>query len=478
MKIWEEMGEGLYREKSPCGILIDMSRGKMINWPGDGMSRATATFFGGAFIVSARRHYQFRSAIRTIYIKAHVSRCQICQSTMSKKFLISGAGLVGLLTAQALKAQNIDYIIFDRDENVQFRENSGWAITLHWALEAFKNLLPPELVDDIYAAQVLPDFHEKDTGNFKYINASTGESVVSIPPSKRLRVRREQIRRMLLTGIDVQWNCRLSDIRFDNEGVQVVCENGTVLSGDILLGCDGANSLTRRVINPDDGLVYQLPIRFCGARVPMTKQETDAIASTFDPLLFQGTVPQNNTFFWFSMLSTPEYTGQDDLYYAQVNLSWNVVDSEPFTTKLDKAQAMKAHAEGLNPSLKWLVDRAVEEPENILEIRLCDWPQAKWNHNQKVLLAGDAAHAMTMYRGEAGNHGICDVKDLMEQIDAFVAGTKTWAEAAAAYCSTVEARAGPAVLLSRQACIDAHDFTKIRPDTDSPLLSMRKNTKN
>lgn len=396
-----------------------------------------------------------------------------------KIYLISGAGLVGLLVAQALKARGLKYIIFDRDESVGLRERSGWAITIHWALETFKSLLPPELVSEIYAAQVLPGFDEKDTGSFKYINASTGESVVSIPPSKRLRVRREQIRRMLLTGIDVNWNCKLSDITLDNGKVTVMCEKGKSFTGDILIGCEGANSITRKIICPDDGDSYQLPIRFCGARVKMTKQETASIADKFDPLLFQGTIPLNNSFFWFSMLSTPEYTKEEDLYYAQVNLSWNIPKDydEPFITKQDKANAMKIHSQGLNPSLKWLVDRAVEDPEAILEIKLTDWPQVQWNHNDQVLLAGDAAHAMTMYRGEAGNHGICDVKDLMDQIDLFVSGNKTWEMAAKDYCETIKARASPAVLLSRQACLDAHDFSKIRPDTDSPLLSMRKNTK-
>jgi 2-polyprenyl-6-methoxyphenol hydroxylase-like FAD-dependent oxidoreductase len=397
------------------------------------------------------------------------------QKMSGKKFLISGAGLVGLLIAQAFKQRHIDFIIFDRDESVHFREHAGWAITLHWALENFKSLLPPELVKEIYAAQVLPNFHEKDTGKFIYINAATGKPVVSIPPSKRLRVRREQIRRMLLSGIDVEWGCKLSDISTGDE-VQVTCENGKVFKGDVLIGCDGANSTTRRVICPGTGELYQLPVRFCGAKVKMTKEETEAIASSFDPLLFQGTVPDTNTFFWFSVLSTPEYAGD---YYAQVNLSWNVPDEEePFGTAQEKANAMQKHAEGLNPQLKALVDRAVLDPRTLLEIKLADWPAVEWDsHHGSILLAGDAAHAMTMYRGEAGNHGITDAYELILKVDRYLAGEKLWELAATEYCGNVKARAAPAVLLSREACLDAHDFSKIRPDTDSPLLSMRKNTK-
>lgn len=398
--------------------------------------------------------------------------------TENKTFIISGAGLVGLLIAQALKRRNIDFIIFDRDESVYFRENAGWAITLHWALENFKSLLPPDLVSEIYDAQVLPNFHQKDTGKFMYINAATGEPVVSIPPSKRLRVRREQIRRMLLKGIDVQWDCKLTSINTSESQVTVTCEGGKTFVGDVLIGCEGANSITRRIICPDNGQCYQLPVRFCGAKVKMTKEEVDEIATTFDPLLFQGTVPETNTFFWFSMLSTPEYNKEEGAYYAQVNLSWNVPDyDEPFATKQEMASAMKSHSEGLHPKLKSLVDRAVLYPEQLLEIKLADWPVVEWANNTQILLAGDSAHAMTMFRGEAGNHGITDAFELMVQIDAYLAQEKTWKEAAALYCENIKARAAPAVLLSRQACLDAHDYSKITPHTDSPLLSMRKNTK-
>ncbi|CAH6720902.1 putative FAD-dependent monooxygenase Dbabp [[Candida] jaroonii] len=392
------------------------------------------------------------------------------------KVIISGAGLIGLLIAQALKARNVDYVIFDRDESVQQREQHGWAITLHWALQSFKDLLNPQLVEKIYQAQVLPNFHEKDTGNFKYINAHTTESIVSIPPSKRLRVRREQIRRILLEGIDVDWGCKLVSIDSDDENVTVKCGNGKEFRGSVLIGCEGSQSITRKLVCGEDlGTPYQLPIRFVGSKVRLSKDEVAEIAEKFDPLLFQGTTP-SNTFFWFSMLSTPEYSG--DGYYAQVNVSFPADDNEPFNTKEEMAAAIMRHSEDLAPELKKLSDRCVEDWDTLQQIRLVDWPAVEWdNANGKVLLCGDSAHAMTMFRGEAANHGITDVKDLMFELDKFLNEGKPWDTAANDYCQTIKARAAPAVMLSRQACLDAHDFTKIKPNSDSPLLSLRKNTK-
>lgn len=392
------------------------------------------------------------------------------------KFLISGAGIVGLLTAQALKARGIDFVIFDRDSDVLSREGAGWAITLHWALDSFLGLLPEDIVRDIYQAQVRKDFHARDTGNFKYINAATAESILTIPPSKRLRVRREQVRRALLKGLDVQWGCRLSDVSDVGLGVRVRCEAGQTFEGDVLLACEGSNSQTRRLLCGEAGALSYLPIRFCGAKVAMNKAQADAIAARFDPLLFQGTVPSTETFFWFSMLATPDYTQHEDVYHAQVNLSWKVRDpNEPFATPQDKASALLKHAQGLHADLLALVERAAHEPLQLVEIKLADWPHVQWDtHGQRILLMGDAAHAMTMYRGEAANHGITDVVDLIRELDKCMAGQQRWDDAARNYCAAVKARAGGAVLLSRQACIDAHDFSKISVTSDSPLLSMRK----
>lgn len=399
-------------------------------------------------------------------------------SNEDKRFLISGAGLIGLLTAQALKSRKVDFTIFDRDESEKARDGQGWAVTLHWALNSFKSLLPKELVDMIYKSQVIPDFHLKDTGTFKYINATTGETIVSIPPSSRMRVHREKVRKILMDGIDVQWNCKTASIDTnDYDYVKVTCSNGTTFEGNVLLGCDGSNSSTRKIICGDEGKPHQLPIRFCGAAIEMSEDEVEYISDRFDPLLFQGTIPQNETFFWYSILSTPT-DSQSSPHVAQVNLSWKILETcEPFESPEDRANSMKKHSEGLNSELSWLITRATSKPELIQEIKLQDWPLANWNNrNGKILLLGDAAHAMTMYRGEAANHGITDVSDFISLLDDFIESSIGWQEVCYIYCEKIKARATKAVYLSRNACEDAHNMNKISPESNSPLLAIRKKT--
>ncbi|KAG7924669.1 hypothetical protein KL925_005100 [Ogataea polymorpha] len=391
--------------------------------------------------------------------------------------LISGAGIAGLLTAQALKQLGIPYIIFDRDESVSSR-GQGWGITLHWALNDFLSLLPQDIQKKVYECQVLENFHLNDSGNFVYINAESAKSLVHIPPSKRLRVRREQIRKTLLEGIDVNWSCKTVEVRTTDTEVTVTCENGRTFTGKLLIGAEGSNSITRRFTNPDNYQLYDLPVRFLGSTVELTQEEYDQVSKHFDSLLFQGTIPSNNTFFWFSLLSSPAYNGSS-FYQCQVNFSWNCADkaAEKFDTVEDKIAVIKKVSSGLNENLMFLREKMVAASDRFMEIRLSDWPYADFDDKQgRIILVGDACHAMVMYRGEAGNHAIADVKLFIDLLGKCRKEEISWQEMIHAYKEDVKARAGPAVLLSRQACLDAHNWEKLKDFevNKSPLLALRK----
>lgn len=393
---------------------------------------------------------------------------------ITEPILISGAGLIGLALAQSLKRLGIPFIIFDRDESVTAR-GQGWGITLHWALQSLLDVIPEDLHQEIFNAQVIPGFDQKDTGTFLYLDASNCQTVVKIPPSRRLRVRREQLRRVLLSGLDVKWGHQTEDIQVLDDGVEVTCRNGVKLRGSMLIGAEGSSSHSRRFLRPDACDLNQLPVQFCGASVEMSTAEISELQA-LDPLLFQGTVPGTNTFFWFSLLGSPEYTGKEDIWVAQVNLSWPTNDTSPLKTREEKIAAIKAHSQGLAPVLQRAVDKITSQSE-ALEIRLADWPCLTWNNrNGRITLVGDAAHAMTMYRGEAANHGITDVYEISEKLDAVHKGNQNLASAIDEFEVTMRARVEPAVLLSRQACLDAHNWKSLHtPEKPSPLLTKRSN---
>ncbi|RFU31575.1 hypothetical protein B7463_g4763, partial [Scytalidium lignicola] len=389
--------------------------------------------------------------------------------------IIIGAGVVGLTLAQALKQHNIPFEIYERDPHIE--RAKGWGITIHWALPALKSCLPAELFDRLSTIQVDPQQGIKDTGRFLFLDLSTAEPKYVIPPSSRLRINRLKFRSLLAEGLDIKWNKQFTGFKTNADGlVEVTFQDGTSTTGSLLVGADGSSSRTRRfLVGEDRGRLNQIPGRFIGVTMRLTPEQAQPLRE-IDPLLFQGSHPDTGVFLWYSVLSTPEVngsSGNDEYWEGQLNMSWIVESPEDEVPSTNEAKVakMKQMAQPFEARLKQAV-MDIPDSSDVLEIKLQDWPTQEWSsHDGRVTLIGDAAHAMTMYRGEAANHGLTDASRLVEQLVAINEGKISQKEGLEKFEAEMRPRTHDAVLLSRQACLDAHDLHNIKPD--SPLVSKR-----
>lgn len=279
----------------------------------------------------------------------------------------------------------------------------------------------------------------------------------------------------MLDGIDVQWNKTLSGFKTNGERMIATFQDGSNCEGSLLLGADGANSKLRRLLCPETGALQQLPIRFLGVTLKLKPAEIAPLRA-LGPLLFQGCHPETSTYLWYSMLETPEINnsqGTEAYYLAQINISWPVQSKEeevPATNE-GKLKRMKSLADVFETRLRNVVQNIPRDTE-VVEIKLADWPCLAWpNFEGKVTLIGDAAHAMTMYRGEAANHGITDVKYLRDLLTEASKANLSPREAVGNYEEEMRGRSVWAVMISRQACLDAHDFKRL--NKDSAILARR-----
>jgi len=114
--------------------------------------------------------------------------------------LIIGAGITGLLLAQALKSRGIQFSIHERDHNELCR-GGGWGLAIHWAKDDLLSLLPKTMQDRLLEANVDPETAARgDCGNFPFFDLASGCKKFTNPSDKRIRVTREGLRRLLLTG--------------------------------------------------------------------------------------------------------------------------------------------------------------------------------------------------------------------------------------------------------------------------------------
>ncbi|KAF9891418.1 hypothetical protein FE257_004274 [Aspergillus nanangensis] len=390
--------------------------------------------------------------------------------------LICGGGVVGLALAQGCREAGIPYTLFERDDTSSSRAQ-GWALTLHWCLDALERTIGPERASKLETAVVDSSLGE-DEGNFLFLNAATSKAKYRIPPSKRrLRLHRQKLRGILASGLNIEYGKSAESFMDLPDGrIKVSFSDGTSANGSLLVGADGNNSAIRSQLCKEASL-NKLPVNLIGVVRHFTPDQAKAVRA-IDPLLFQALHPDTGNYLWFSIQECiPEPTGETS-YNALVIISWLIHDEAqdaiPSTSR-ERIRLMKARAEGFAEPLKSIVMDIPDDEPFTTPLRLGDYVpdvENKWdNLGGKVTLAGDAAHAMTMYRGEGANHGILDAALFVDAMKRVVNGEITQEEAVGAYEEEMCRRTKDAVLKSRRAALDAHVWEKVTDE--SPCIGAR-----
>ncbi|KAJ6439680.1 FAD binding domain-containing protein [Purpureocillium lavendulum] len=434
--------------------------------------------------------------------------------------IIIGAGISGLLLAQHLLRQGIHFRIFERDHDFATR-GVGWGLTLHWALSAAQDLLGEDLFAKLEDTYVDRESVEAGlTSRFPFYDLSTGQrkaATPDIPNNLRVRVTRERLRRLLATGIEIEWRksfsnfLETSDPGTATSSVVVNFEDGTSCAGRLLVACDGGSSRVRRQLVPklDQQHRVKIPVCVMGLKLDLSPEQIAPLRA-LDPFFLQGCSSENDSFLFCSVLDAPRNNAESSGSYAlQICVSWPY--REGFlgrSSPLEVPESNQQRHELLDELAQtWAepfrsVFRDIPDAAEIKNIELHDWaPPYGFRSAGSVLLMGDALHHMVMYRGEGANHAIIDVQDFARLITPVLRGDaaaqppnggdrpeataglqvqganepnqdRSLRDALDRYEAIAVDRARPGVLASRRACLDAHDWARI--GTESPLLCKRQ----
>lgn len=247
-------------------------------------------------------------------------------------------------------------------------------------------------------------------------------------------------------------------------GVRAHLEDGTSIDGTILVGADGNHSNVRRYLLPDDYALNPLPVNLVGVVRHFSPEQAVPVRA-LDPLLFQGLHPGTGNFLWYSVHDSFEEPDGKHSYDAQVIISWIVKDilhDDIPETNRGRIEMMKRRASSFAEPLRSIVMDIPDDLNFTTAIKLADYPTRRWdNRDGRVTLAGDSAHAMTMYRGEGANHGILDAALLVDQLKKIRRGELDQKTAIDLYEDEMIPRTFDAVLKSRQAALAAHDWDAI-----------------
>ncbi|WYZ44685.1 hypothetical protein EsH8_VIII_000001 [Colletotrichum jinshuiense] len=398
--------------------------------------------------------------------------------------IIVGAGVSGLLLAQYLRKTNVPFRLYERDLDLTTR-GVGWGLTLHWSLPALRSLLPEDLVARLPDAYVdRAAVARGEASAFPFFDLSTGElkgTSPREPENLRIRVTRERLRRLLATDVDIEWGKSFVKFEEKQDSVVVSFDDGSSVTGRMVVACDGGPSRFRRQLFPDQHERYRIPVRVLGLKVPLSPDQMAPIRK-LDPFFLQGASSRNDTFLYLSMLDAPgnneESTGD---FSCQMCISWpdrpgflgKAAPTGYSQTSGGKIGFIRSLAESWSEPFRGLA-LGIPADTDVKHLDLYDYAPPKGLRSKgRAVLMGDAFHAMAMYRGEGANHAIIDVLDFAETVaPALDADFAEFRAAIDVYEDRVVARARPGVLASRRACLDAHDWPRISPA--SPLLSKRE----
>ncbi|KAJ6781804.1 hypothetical protein PWT90_06436 [Aphanocladium album] len=405
--------------------------------------------------------------------------------------LIVGAGPSGLLLAQSLRRRGVPFRLFEKDADFTTR-GVGWGLTLNWALPILRDLLPDGLGDpETLRAMACVDRKAVEAGDvsrFPYYNLTTAERITAAPPAPetaRLRVTRQRLRSLLATNLNIEWN--MSFVSSDDHGDSITAhfEDGSAISGSLVVACEGAKSLLRKEIfaQQDQESRNALPMRMLGVKLTCTPEEIAELRK-LDPFFLHGTSAKDNSFGYFSILDAPGNSKEStDHYLLQICISWLEKpgfrgQEEPTTipeTNQGRAELFKSIASIWAEPFRSLAMK-VRDDDEVKGIRIMDWvPPKDLRSKGRAVLMGDSLHVMAMYRGDGANHALADVEDFDKHVTPELAKpnptTAELREALSQYEASVILRARPGIFASRQAALDAHDYEKMT--MQSPLLTPR-----
>lgn len=404
--------------------------------------------------------------------------------------------------------KSIPFLIFERDLSSNTRPQ-GWGITIHFALNELLELLPDSISARLDSAMVNPSLPH-DAGNFLFLNLSNCDIKWRIPPTERKRLSRDRFRQLLLgEGMEneVLWGKHLVSVIPTAEGVTAYFNDGSCYKGLLLVGADGALSTVRSLLcSPRSSTPVPLPIHFIGTALEVTRPYIEPLLA-LDPILFQGCHPATSTYMWFSVMETPETNGTlsspagGERWKIQLCLSWpsHPDDVEIPETNAARILLMREKTAVFDSRLRRVFHDALPQGHSpVISINLADWcpPVDPWeNFGGRITLAGDAAHSMTMCmfppafvpalpadqpidRGEGLNHGILDVYNLLPALEKMYDTSVTTSDetrvrmdAIAFYEEEFRLRGRQAVLLSRDACLQAHQWDQL--NEESAVLTKR-----
>lgn len=310
------------------------------------------------------------------------------------KVLIIGGGIAGPALALALKQAGIASGVF---EAYPYGEGIGGGFNI--APNGMNVLASLGVAQQLMARttstrrSIFKDERGRELAKLPYGDAERfGQPALTMSRATLFQCLAES---MKAQGIQVEYTKRLTSIQEDPSGVTAHFEDGTFERGDILIGADGLRSVVRNAILPmGPRPEFTGMLGVCGfvprAAVSMTQQEVEGITFTFGPKGFfgHGGGDQGTILWWANMMSATPYSSEE-------------------ITRIDQ-EAVRSELLARFGKYYSPIPELIAQTPKILRMNTFDIPSLPTWHKGRVLLIGDAAHAVSPNSGQGASLALED----------------------------------------------------------------------
>jgi FAD-dependent urate hydroxylase len=327
------------------------------------------------------------------------------------KAMIIGAGIAGPVTAMALQRAGIEAVVYEAHERPTTDVGSYLTVATN-GLHALATLdaLAPVLDASFPTPEIV-----MLSGSGKHLGTvpigSTRENCLVSRTIKRSHLHRALHEEATARRLDIEYGKRLVTAEALPERVVARFDDGSEAVGDLLIGCDGVHSVTRRLIAPAAPKPRYVGLLNFGGYTPrLAVAPPDAWRMIFGKRAFFGFVtdPTGGTV-WFA--NVPRHAA---------------TPAERASTRVDqwKRWLMELFADDRGPATELIAAGRLE----LAADNTHDLPSVPTWHQGSMTVIGDAAHAPSPSSGQGASMAIEDaivlgkcLRDLRDPSSAFVA---------------------------------------------------------
>ncbi len=314
---------------------------------------------------------------------------------MKNKISIVGAGPVGSLLAIILKQKGFSVKIFEKRKNPgKFRATEGKSINLALSHRGIQSLKLIDVYEKLkpFLIPMNGRMIHNESGNLTY--QPYGKKGQCIHSVSRARLNGLLVESAEQSGVDVYFDYQCKKVDFDSN--TLIFENGHPADSDVIIGTDGAFSVTRKQMQLTDRFNFSQHYIEHGYKELTMAPKEGKFQLIPDHLHIW---PRGN--FMLIALPNSDKTFTCTLFFPfEGELSFSTLNTK------EKVNAFfEEYFKDLMELIPDFTEQFFSNPTSSLVTIKCE----PWYRNQTILL-GDAAHAIVPFYGQGLNSGFEDVK--------------------------------------------------------------------